>query len=151
MKKAEPNKIYPEIQHPDGTLRNAFDADAQSLYGKPYHLLNPDEKAAAKAACKNTPIAVSFMTEPSKPVEPPKPTKADEATESRKADYLATIEAKKANEIERLNAAADRGKAQREIQDLRLKLQRGHYPAGIERAEALKSLYTLENNLRLKQ
>jgi hypothetical protein len=146
-------KFNPNIENlHDGKvyIKNLYDADAYRLFSMPYGALTDDEKAKAKAESKVVAYCAQGPLRPteSKPT-PPKPTKAlDEATESRKADYLASIEAKKADEAERLKATADRSAARREIQDLRLKLQRGHYPAGAERAAALKNLYTLESNLK---
>lgn len=146
-------KFNPNIENlHDGKvyIKNLYDGDAYRLFSMPYGALTDDEKAKAKAESK---VVVYRLEGPLRPTEsmptPPKPTKAlDETTESRKADYLASIEAKKADEAERIKASLDRGAARREIQDLRLKLQRGHYPAGAERAAALKNLYTLENNLK---
>ena len=146
-------KFNPNIENlHDGKvyIKNLYDGDAYRLFNMPYGALTDDEKAKAKAESKVLAYRAQGTLRPTDSIPtPPKPTKAlDEATESRKADYLASIEAKKADEAERIKATADRGAARREIQDLRLKLQRGDYPAGAERAAALKNLYTLENNLK---
>ena len=131
-------------------IKNLYDGDAYRLFNKPYGALTDAERAEAKASSKAVVVRAGDLYRPTEPTPAaPKPTRPlDEATESRKADYLASIEARKANEAELLKATQDRAAVRREIQDLRLKLQRGHYQAGAERAEALKNLFTLERNLK---
>lgn len=131
-------------------IKNLYDGDAYRIFNKPYGALTDDERAEAKASSKAIVVDAGDLYRPTEPLPAaPKPTRPlDEATESRKADYLASLEAKKATEAELLKATQDRAAIKREIQDLRLKLQRGHYQAGAERAEALKNLYKLENTIK---
>jgi hypothetical protein len=149
MNKAEPNKIYPDIQHPDGTQRNAYDADALQLYGKPYNLLNPDEKAAAKAACKNPPRSIELYS--NQQTKAPAPPKIDlnlrPDVQAAKDAYLESLTAKQRDEAAKLEAGRNKTALRHKIADLERKIVSGRIEAGLEKAAALKELYTLKQQL----
>jgi len=150
MNKAKPNQIYPDIQHPDGTLRNAYDADAMQLYGKPYHLLNADEKAAAKAACKNPPRSIELYSNQQTKAAPA-PPKIDlnlrPDVQAAKDAYLDSLTAKQRDEAAKLEAGRNKTALRHKIADLERKIVSGRIEAGLEKAAALKELYTLKQQL----
>ena len=116
-------KFNPNIENlHDGKvyIKNLYDADAYRLFSMPYGALTDDEKAKAKAQSKVVAYCAQGPLRPteSKPAEPPK-----------------------------IEAGRNKTALRHKIADLRLKVQRGHYPAGAERAAALKELYSLENQL----
>lgn len=149
MNKAEPHKIYPEIQHPDGTLRNAYDADALQLYGKPYHLLNPDEKAAAKAACKNPPQSISlYQNQQTIPAAPPKiELNLRPDVQAAKDAYLESLTAKQSEIDAKLEAGRNKTALRHKIADLERKIVSGRIEAGLEKAAALKEIHALKQQL----
>jgi|688.fasta_scaffold51089_4 hypothetical protein len=146
-------KFNPNIENlHDGKvyIKNLYDADAYRLFSMPYGALTDDEKAKAKAQSKVVAYCAQGPLRPteSKPAEPPKiELNLRPDVQAAKDAYLESLTEKQRNEAAKIEAGRNKTALRHKIADLRLKVQRGHYPAGAERAAALKELYSLENQL----
>lgn len=136
-------------------IKNLYDSEAYEVYGKPTGALTPDERAKVresgdkKGIRKGVSTANFFLYDrdtPIKPSEPAKPTRTlNEETERRKVEYMEALNVKKLEEAKKMEAIQQQHNLKRQAQQLKLKLDRGEFPPGQERADALKLYFDLNN------
>jgi hypothetical protein len=116
---------------------------ARTLYYKSFNDCNPSERFSIVSKLRANKIL---------PTAPTRPESAELSVEvqAAKDKYLQGRAELKQREAELMEAIEVKRNLKREIQDLKLKLQRGDIKAGTEKAEALKRLHTLNIELESK-